>query len=92
MIQRLRTLFQLPGQMLLAWRLFRDDRVPLLPKLVLAGAVLLVLSPLDVVEWLPVVGGAGGVALLAIVLRSFINAAPEEVRAEHELRLGLRPA
>ena len=78
--------------MLLSWHLFRDARVPLLPKLVLAGAVLLVLSPLDVVEWLPLVGGAGGVALLAIVLRSFINAAPEEVRAEHELRLGLRPA
>ena len=77
--------------MLLGWRLFRDDRVPLLPKLVLAGAVVLVLSPLDLVEWLPF-GGVGGVALLAIVLRSFINAAPEEVRAEHELRLGLRPS
>ena len=77
--------------MLLSWRLFRDDRVPLLPKLVLAGAVVLVLSPLDLVEWLPF-GGVGGVALLAIVLRSFINAAPEEVRAEHEARLGLRPA
>ena len=91
-MQRLRTFVQLPGQMLLTWHLFRDNRVPLLPKLVLAGAVLLVLSPLDVVEWLPLVGGAGGVALLAIVLRSFINAAPEEVRAEHELLLGLRPA
>lgn len=78
--------------MLLSWHLFRDERVPVLPKLVLAGAVVLVLSPLDVVEWLPVVGGAGGVALLAIVLRSFINAVPEEVRAEHEARLGLRPS
>lgn len=75
--------------MILSWHLFRDARVPLLPKLVAAGAVLLILSPLDVVEWLPVVGGAGGLALLAVVLRSFINAAPEEVRAEHESRLGL---
>ena len=78
--------------MLLSWHLFRDERVPVLPKLVLAGAVVLVLSPLDVIEWLPVVGGAGGVALLAVVLRSFINAVPEELRAEHEARLGLRPS
>lgn len=90
MIQRLRVIFQLPGQMLLSWHLFRDPRVPLLPKVVLAAAVVLVLSPLDVVEWLPVVGGAGGLALFALALRSFINAVPEEVRTEHESQLGLR--
>jgi uncharacterized membrane protein YkvA (DUF1232 family) len=92
MIHRIRTLFQLPGQMILSWRLFRDARVPLLPKLVAAGAVLLILSPLDLLDWLPVVGGLGGLALLAVVLRSFINAAPEDVRAEHEAVLGLRSA
>ncbi|HVA25904.1 MAG TPA: hypothetical protein VMW62_16115 [Chloroflexota bacterium] len=90
MIQRFRILFQLPGQMLLSWRLFRDPRVPMLPKLMVAGAVLLVLSPLDIFDWLPFVGGAGGLALLAIVLRSFVNAVPEDVRAEHESLLGLR--
>jgi uncharacterized membrane protein YkvA (DUF1232 family) len=92
MIHRIRTLFQLPGQMILSWRLFRDARVPLLPKVVAAGAVLLILSPLDLLDWLPVVGGLGGLALLAVVLRSFINAAPEDVRAEHEAVLGLRSA
>lgn len=92
MIARLRALFQIPGQMLLSWHLLRDQRVPIMPKVVLVGAVLLVLSPLDVFEWLPVVGGAGGLALFAVVLRSFINAAPEDVRAEHEVRLGLRGA
>ena len=89
-MQRLRTLFHLPGQMVLAWRLLGDGRMPLLPKLVLAGAVLLILSPLDLIEWLPLVGGAGGLALLAVVLRGFINAAPENVRAAHESVLGLR--
>ena len=92
MIARLRALFQIPGQMLLSWNLLRDQRVPVMPKVVLVGAVLLVLSPLDVFEWLPVVGGAGGLALFAVVLRSFINAAPEDIRAEHEVRLGLRGA
>ena len=92
MVQRFRILFQLPGHMLLSWRLLRDGRVPLFPKLVVVGAVLLVLSPLDVLDWLPVVGGAGGLALLAVVLRGFINAAPEDVRAEHEAMLGLHSA
>ena len=90
MIQRVHTLFQLPGQMLLSWQLLRDARVPLLPKLVLVGAVVLILSPLDLIEWLPVVGGAGGLALLAVVLRGFVKAAPEDVRTEYESLLGLR--
>ena len=89
MIGRLRTLFEIPGQMLLSWHLLRDQRVPAMPKVVLVGAVLLVLSPLDLFDWIPVVGGVGGLAMLAIVLRSFINAAPEDVRVEHEARLGL---
>jgi uncharacterized membrane protein YkvA (DUF1232 family) len=82
-IELIRTLVGLPGQILLGWRLFRDPRVPTFSKVVFVGAVLLILSPLDVVDWIPLVGGAGGLALLAIVLRSFINAAPEDVRAHH---------
>jgi uncharacterized membrane protein YkvA (DUF1232 family) len=89
MIERLRTLAHLPGQLLLSWRLFRDPRVPLLPKVILAGGVLVVFSPLDVFEWLPL-GQIGGLALLALVLRSFINAVPEDVRAHHMSLLGLR--
>jgi uncharacterized membrane protein YkvA (DUF1232 family) len=33
----------------LAWRLVRDPRTPLLPKLILGATALYVLSPLDVV-------------------------------------------
>lgn len=73
----------------LGWRLFRDPRVPVQSKVIAAGAVALVLSPLDVLDWVPVAGGAGELALIALVLRSFIDAAPEEVREEHMQRLGL---
>ncbi|HLQ35042.1 MAG TPA: hypothetical protein VK457_20340 [Chloroflexota bacterium] len=89
MIERLKTLIHLPGQLLLCWRLFRDPRVPVFSKLIAAGGILLVLSPLDVFEWLPL-GGIGSLALLAVVLRSFINAAPEDVRAQHMALLGMR--
>ena len=90
MIDRLRTLIHLPGQLLLTWRLFRDPRVPLFSKIMAGAAILLILSPLDLFEWLPF-GSVGGVALLALVLRSFINAAPEDVRAQHMTVLGMRP-
>jgi uncharacterized membrane protein YkvA (DUF1232 family) len=90
MIDRLRAIVDLPGQLQLSWRLFRDPRVPAASKVIAAGVVLVILSPLDLFDWLPLVGGAGSLALLAVVLRSFINAAPEDVRAEHEALLGLR--
>ncbi|HEX6511280.1 MAG TPA: hypothetical protein VF157_03205 [Chloroflexota bacterium] len=89
MFERLRTIFNLPGQLLLSWRLLRDPRVPLMPKLIVAGAVLLILGPLDLFDWLPLVGGAGGIALLALVLRGFVDAAPEDVREEHMAALGM---
>jgi uncharacterized membrane protein YkvA (DUF1232 family) len=89
MIERIRTLIGLPGQLLLGWRLFRDPRVPTLPKVILVGAIVLILSPLDVLDWIPVIGGAGSIALLAVVVRTFINAAPDDVRAHHMAALGM---
>jgi len=90
MFERLRTLTRLPGYTLLSWRLFRDPRVPPQSKALAIGAVALILSPLDFLDWIPVAGGAGELVLLALVLRSFITAAPEDVCAEHMLALGIR--
>lgn len=92
MIQRLITIVRLPAQILLAWRLFQDPRVPVFSKVIAIGAMLLLLSPLDVLDWLPVVGGVGTLALLAMVLRSFIKAAPDDVREHHMALLGIRSA
>ncbi|HLY65576.1 MAG TPA: hypothetical protein VKU60_08580, partial [Chloroflexota bacterium] len=90
MFQRLRLLMQLPGYCLLSWRLFRDPRVPPQPKVLAVLAVVFILSPLDLLDWLPAIGGVGELALLAVVLRAFISAAPEDVRAEHMAELGIR--
>jgi len=89
MFQRLRLLARLPGYLLLSWRLFRDPRMPSPAKALAIGAFLLILSPLNVLDWIPFAGGASDVALLALVLRSFINAAPDDVRAEHMTVLGI---
>jgi uncharacterized membrane protein YkvA (DUF1232 family) len=89
MFERLRIITQLPGYLILSWRLLRDPRVPLQSKALAAGAIALILSPLDILDWIPGVGGASEVALLALVLRAFIMAAPEQVRQEHAAALGI---
>jgi uncharacterized membrane protein YkvA (DUF1232 family) len=89
MFERLRILAHLPGYLVLSWRLFRDSRVPTQSKVLTIGAIALILSPLDILDWVPGVGGASEVVLLALVLRSFIMAAPEDVREEHAAALGI---
>lgn len=89
MFERLRILARLPGYLALSWRLFRDPRVPQQSKALAVAAIVLILSPLDILDWIPGIGGASEVALLALVLRSFIMAAPEEVREEHAAALGV---
>ena len=89
MFQRLRVLTQLPNTLLLSYRLFRDPRVPAVAKGVAIGAIVLILSPLDLLDWIPIAGWGGEIGLILMVLRTFTNAAPEEVRAEHMAALGM---
>ncbi len=91
MFQRLKPLRELPGYAWVAWRLFQDPRVPFRLKAVLFIAVLAVFAPLDLLDWLPipVAGPASTLALLVLVLRTFINAVPEELRLEHMAAVGI---
>jgi uncharacterized membrane protein YkvA (DUF1232 family) len=78
----------------LVWRLFWDRRVPRLPKLMMIGAVVYAVSPLDFVP--DILIGFGqmddlGVFLLACYL--FLEMCPEEVVAEHRRAIfGAPPA
>jgi len=89
MLERLRELAKLPGYGLLSWKLFTDPRVPVASKVVAGLAIAFILSPLDLLDWIPLAGGAGELALIGLVLRTFINAAPEDVRAEHMAAIGM---
>lgn len=89
MFERLRILTRLPGYGVLSWRLFRDPRVPVTSKAIAAGAIALIVSPLDLLDFIPLAGGAGEIALITLVLRTFINAAPDDVRAEYMATLGI---
>lgn len=61
-------------------RLRRDGRVPRRAKLVVAFAVLWVLSPIDLIpEFLPVIGPLDDVIVVALVLRYAARRVPRDV-------------
>ena len=82
------TLRHLPSFVRLYWRLFRDRRVSLLPKVRLVLTVVYVLSPLDLVpEFLPVVGAMDDVAVGLAGLWLFVRLCPPPVVREHVLTI-----
>lgn len=82
---------ELVRQLRLAWRLFKDPRVPWLLKLIPPAALVYILSPIDI---LPDPGlGLGqldDLAILLLALKLFIELAPAEVVREHLRALGAR--
>src|SRR5262249_27664816 len=71
----------------LAACLVRDDRVPVGPKLALGATLGLIVSPLNVPAWVPVVGDLDALALGALTVRVFVDACPEEVVEEQRARI-----
>ncbi|MHB8573621.1 MAG: YkvA family protein [Candidatus Dormibacteria bacterium] len=82
-----RIVSELPAHGKVAYCLVRDPRVPRRDKVVLFGALALILGPLDVPAWVPVLGQADQVALTIVALRLFISKAPAHVVNEHEDRV-----
>ncbi len=82
-------LTRLPNLARLSLRLLQDPRVPMGNKAVGVGAIVLVLSPIDIPGWVPVLGQALDVLLILNILERFIHAAPRAVVEEHIAALGL---
>jgi uncharacterized membrane protein YkvA (DUF1232 family) len=75
----------------LAWRLFRDERVPVWTKLIPPAALLYVLSPVDLIpDLIAGLGQLDDIAVLLIGLKLFIELAPGDVVREHMIALGAR--
>ena len=73
----------LPSFVRLYWRLFRDRRVPLLPKALLVLALAYVVSPLDLIpDFVPVIGEVDDVVVVLSLLWLFIRLCPPEVVRE----------
>jgi uncharacterized membrane protein YkvA (DUF1232 family) len=80
-------LVDVPRHGKLAYCLLRDDRVPIAPKAVLLGALVLIVSPIDLPAWVPLMGELDMLALGVLAVSTFIEACPEDVRREHEAAL-----
>ena len=76
-------LLHLPNFARLYWGLFRDRRVPILPKALLVLTLVYVVSPLDVIpDFVPVIGEMDDVVVVLSGLWLFIRLCPPEVVRE----------
>jgi uncharacterized membrane protein YkvA (DUF1232 family) len=80
-------LVDVPRHGKLAYCLLRDERVPAAPKAVLLGVLVLIVSPIDLPAWVPLMGELDMLALAVLAVSTFIEACPEDVRREHEAAL-----
>ncbi len=83
-------LSRLPTLLRLTYALIRDGRVPVWQRGAVLGAVALILSPIDAIGNIPVVGQFWDATLAVVVMDVFIQIAPRDVVDEHIARLGLQ--
>lgn len=78
-------IWHLPNFARLYWRLFRDGRVPVWPKLLLVAALVYALSPADLVpDFLaPLLGQIDDLMVVLVALRLFIPLCPAQIVNEH---------
>lgn len=79
--------FEVPRYGKLAYCLLRDDRVPKAPKAALLTSLGLIVSPIDLPAWIPVVGEFDMLALGVLAVRVFVESCPEELVRDHEAAL-----
>ena len=78
-----------PKQAQLFRRLLTDPRVPLPAKAVLVGALAFAVSPLNVPQFIPVVGALDDIGIVLFAGGFFLKQVPPAVLAEHRHAVGL---
>jgi uncharacterized membrane protein YkvA (DUF1232 family) len=73
-------LVDVPRHGKLAYCLMRDERIPVAPKAILLAALGVIVSPIDIPAWVPVLGEFDMLALGILAVETFIEACPEEIR------------
>ena len=87
-LARVRTLLlDVPRNAKLAYCLLRDDRVPPASKVALGSALAVIVSPLDLPAWIPVIGELDMLALGVLAVKVFVEACPESLVREHQAAL-----
>jgi len=77
-------LLLIPNFLKLLYRLFKDGRVPKAEKALLLGAIIYVVSPLDLIpDVIPFVGEVDDLYLVGLTVLRLLNRAPDAVIREH---------
>lgn len=77
-------LLLIPNFLKLLYRLFTDSRVPLAEKAFLAGAIVYVISPLDLIpDVIPFIGEVDDLYLVALTLLRLFARTPDDVIRQH---------
>lgn len=78
-----------PAYLKLYWRLMKDPRVRLLPKVTVAAALLYAVFPRDLLpDWIAFVGWIDDAAAVILSLTYLVRSAPPEVVAGHMREIG----
>ena len=80
---------QLPQQVLLFTRMLGDGRVPIVAKIGLVGAIVFAVSPLNVPQYIPVIGALDDIGIVLFAVDFFLKRIPLDVLAEHRRAVGL---
>ena len=78
-----------PKQLALFRLLLMDPRVPVTAKAVLVGAVVFAISPLNVPQYIPVIGALDDIGIVLFAGNYFLKQVPAAVLAEHRQTVGL---
>ena len=78
-----------PKQFALFRLLLTDPRVPVTAKAVLVGALLFAVSPLNIPQYIPILGALDDIGIVLFAGNFFLKQVPAHVLAEHRARVGL---
>ena len=77
-------LLHLPSLVRVYWRLLRDRRVSVWPKLLLVGALCYVVLPIDLLpDFVPFVGQIDDLAVIVLAAKWFLDLCPPQIVREH---------
>ncbi|MSQ12815.1 MAG: DUF1232 domain-containing protein [Dehalococcoidia bacterium] len=75
------------GKLAVAWRLWRDRRVPLRARLLLPAVAFYLAMPIDIIpDFIPVLGQLDDVLVVVLALGLFIRMTPPQVIEDHIAR------
>ena len=80
---------QLPQQIALFTRLLGDARVPIVAKVGLIGAIVFAVSPLNIPQYIPIIGTLDDIGIVLFAVNFFLKRVPLDVSAEHRRAVGL---